>query len=433
MEQRLTEYHKKWVTYEYVASCHLLRLVLNETRVLANLLQTDELMVYEIYDGIVSTKDNLMELTLRSDEEELPFQNVEFDRVRDECKIKVSAVTRKGAATDKERALTEREHHEAEGNINVIHETFTLKNVCTGKAKVKDLRKKLLGEIVKCVSERFDRKEAEVELLKAKKVFDWAAEDDEDIWSHDRKSLLAIHSKFSDILKDVDVKEMCKEWPKVKNIVQRNYGHLAKTQHTVWSKFLTKQGSHYPNCKLVIEIILVILASSSAVERGFSTTKLQLTDRRSHMKNALLNEILRIKINIPMLRKVYVDIETMVVVEAVALYHWKKKLGFKLKDTKKMRDTDAIGVSRSNVMDTNAESDNDDEGEGLSDCYISENNSSDVDSSKGETYSDVENFGDARNYSDPKNYSNVENFSDAKSCSDLENDSNDVDTNSDTE
>ena len=91
-----------------------------------------------------------------------------------------------------------------------------------------------------------------------------------------------------------------------------------------------------------------------------------------------------------------------------------------------MRDTDAIGVSGSNVMDTNTESDNDDEREGLSDCYISENNSSDADSSKGETYSDVENFDDARNYSDLKNYSNVENFSDAKSCSDLENDSNDV-------
>ena len=48
---------------------------------------------------------------------------------------------RKGATTDKERALTEREHHESEGNINVIHETFTLKNVRTGKVKVKDLRK----------------------------------------------------------------------------------------------------------------------------------------------------------------------------------------------------------------------------------------------------------------------------------------------------
>ena len=37
---------------------------------------------------------------------------------------------------------------------------------------------------MKCVSERFDGKEAEVELLKAMKVFDsqdWAAEDDEDI------------------------------------------------------------------------------------------------------------------------------------------------------------------------------------------------------------------------------------------------------------
>ena len=54
---------------------------------------------------------------------------------------------------------------------------------------------------------------------------------------------------------------MCKEWPKVKKIVQRNCGHLAKKQHTVWTKFLTKQGSHYPNCKLVIEIVLVILAS----------------------------------------------------------------------------------------------------------------------------------------------------------------------------
>ena len=119
------------------------------------------------------------------------------------------------------------------------------------------------------------------------------------------------------------------------------------------------------------------------------------------MKNSLLNEILRIKINIPILRKVYIGIKTMVVGEAVALR--KKNWRFKLKDTKNMRDSDAIGVSGSNVMDTNTESDNDDEGEGLSDCYITENSSSDADSSKGETYSDVENFDDARNYSDPKN------------------------------
>ena len=70
-----------------------------------------------------------------------------------------------------------------------------------------------------------------MELLKAMKVFDsqdWAAEDDEDIRSHDRNSLLAIHSKFSDILKDVDVKEMCKEWPKVQKNCAKKLRSLGK-------------------------------------------------------------------------------------------------------------------------------------------------------------------------------------------------------------
>ena len=44
---------------------------------------------------------------------------------------------------------------------------------------------------------------------------------------------LATHSKFSDKLKDVDVKEKCKECPKVKNVVQRITA-TARKQHSIY-------------------------------------------------------------------------------------------------------------------------------------------------------------------------------------------------------
>ena len=76
---------------------------------------------------------------------------------------------------------------------------------------------------------------------------------------------------------------------------------------------------------MIIQIMLVILCSSSVVERGFSAVRRQLRDQRVLMKHALLDESLRIKINMPVLRELFNNCESLVVSKAVERYHNNKK------------------------------------------------------------------------------------------------------------
>ena len=73
MKRRLVNYHKKSLPYEYTGSCNLFQSVLNETRLLSNLLQTDDLLVYQVYDAIIKTKNNL-DIIINKESEDLPFK-----------------------------------------------------------------------------------------------------------------------------------------------------------------------------------------------------------------------------------------------------------------------------------------------------------------------------------------------------------------------
>ena len=153
-----------------------------------------------------------------------------------------------------------------------------MNNARQGQAKLKELRSDLFDKIKGCLDQRFEGKEEEVAVITAAKVLDsqdWADVYDEDMRMGDRKSLLLIHPKFQDVLSDVDIDECYKEWPKIKQFVRRNYGHLAKRQHCVWTKFLNKQGTHYPNCSQLIKIILVILLSQGLLYSGHVNAQLE--------------------------------------------------------------------------------------------------------------------------------------------------------------
>ena len=378
MKRRLVNYHEKWLSYEYIGSCYLFQSVLTETRLLSNFLQTDVLLVYEVYGAIINTKDNL-DIIINEESEDLPFKVIFTNKKANECHVEVSAASKKGekVATDRGRPLTEAEYVEGRININVGKtETFTLNNVRQGQAKLKELRSDLFDKIKGCLDQRFEEKE-EVAMITAAKVLDsqdWADAYDADMRMGDRKSLLLIHTKFQNVLSDVDIDECYKEWPKIKQFVRRNYGHLAKRQHCVWTKFLNKQGTHYPNCSQLIKIILVILSSPSDIERGFYTTKLQLTDRRSHMNNTLLDGIFRIKINLPMLGKEYNQIELKVVEDAVKLYQSKKKWRCQPKPAKVMKTVEVASLTDSEDFQTDVNNESDD---CLSDCYTESNEESD--------------------------------------------------------
>ena len=92
-----------------------------------------------------------------------------------------------------------------------------------------------------------------------------------------------------------DLKEAKKEWQKVKRIVKRQYLQLQDRNDNLWSNFIHSHGNFLPNISLIIEMFLVMLCSSSVVERGVSTSRRNLPATRLSLKNDRLNNILLIK------------------------------------------------------------------------------------------------------------------------------------------
>ena len=95
-----------------------------------------------------------------------------------------------------------------------------------------------------------------------------------------------------------------REWKKTKRVIAESYLHLAKDSPCLmWSRYID-------NCKLIthnvcmlLEILVIFLFSSTAVERGISTLNRNVTSQRTSMSSKMLNNVLIIKVNAPELAK----------------------------------------------------------------------------------------------------------------------------------
>lgn len=101
--------------------------------------------------------------------------------------------------------------------------------------------------------------------------------------------------------------------------------HLKEHQVMLWCRFLTHLKDLYPNISMVVEILVVLLASSSVVERGFSTLRRILKENRLSMKNDRLSQSLVVRCNLPVLRKLKNDYEKILIQKAVEIYLERKK------------------------------------------------------------------------------------------------------------
>ena len=108
-------------------------------------------------------------------------------------------------------------------------------------------------------------------------------------------------------------------------MIKSKYMHLKEHQQMLWCRFLSNQHHLYPHMSKIIEVMLVMLTSSSVVERGFSTVRRSLRENRLSMQNARLNQILIVKCNLPVLRKIIPDAVESILAEAVEIYKSKKK------------------------------------------------------------------------------------------------------------
>ena len=103
----------------------------------------------------------------------------------------------------------------------------------------------------------------------------------------------------------------------VKRSVKSKFIHLKEHQQMLWSRFLTQEGSLYPHMEMLIEILLVLQGSSAVVERGFSTLHRILHENRLAMSNRQLNQLLMVKINLPVLHNLIKDCDNVILKECI--------------------------------------------------------------------------------------------------------------------
>lgn len=95
--------------------------------------------------------------------------------------------------------------------------------------------------------------------------------------------------------------------------------------------------SQFPQILLLVELILSVEWASSSVERGFSTVNRMLTNTRLSLSKGRLNNLLMLRINVPILTSLDAEYESKLIDKAVSQYlstkryETKKKSGAKVK------------------------------------------------------------------------------------------------------
>ena len=139
-----------------------------------------------------------------------------------------------------------------------------------------------------------------------------------------------------------------REWEKTKRVITESYLHLAKDSPCLmWSRYIENCKLITPNVCMLLEILVIFLFSSTAVERGISTLNRNVTSQRTSMSNKMLNNILIIKVNAPELAKDHGDIEREIVKRAVHKYFTAKKWRW----TIKQNTTDVLNISSTQADD----------------------------------------------------------------------------------
>ena len=109
------------------------------------------------------------------------------------------------------------------------------------------------------------------------------------------------------------------EFRELKRLVKARYRHF-KHSSSLWRIVASKHSETFCNILQIMEIILCMEWASSTVERGFSTVNRLLTDTRLRLSKDRLNNLLMIRINVPILTSLDPDYETKLVNKAVDYY-----------------------------------------------------------------------------------------------------------------
>lgn len=141
---------------------------------------------------------------------------------------------------------------------------------------------------------------------------------------------------------------------------------LGKEANQLWKSIVVYKQKEYPNLCLLVELILCLSGSNSAVERAFSVLTMMLSDRRLKTSHKLMNMRLTIKIN----DKNWSEIEREEIIKrALDIYMSKKsrkrKVAPEISSTSCTSESISIDTSSESEISDSADDDLDDNNESM--------------------------------------------------------------------
>ena len=206
----------------------------------------------------------------------------------------------------------------AEKNVNIFKKEFQLKNVYRGKQTVNRIKSKLIPAIALHLETRMES--FKDPIFCAFSIADhtqWDLSDPD----YGKNHIANISEHFSEPLsfhnfsKDMAIYE----WQGLLKLVTTKYQHFSNSL-MLWQQIFKYHNEKFPHILLVIELVLVSAFSSSTVERGISTLNRELTSTRASLKNSTLDDLLLLRINLPILLKCDPTYEQKLVEKATSIY-----------------------------------------------------------------------------------------------------------------
>ena len=199
----------------------------------------------------------------------------------------------------------------------LIHHEYKVRDVKNGKATVLKIRDNLPG-IIASIKSRFESFEDEIyqSVIAICDHRRWDYEDN----SYGVKGIAALYEHFQDPLSENDFNKdlAVKEFKDIKRIVKHRYRHLTPQQ--MWESIITNHSVNHRHITMLGELILCIEWASSTVERGFSITNRMLVPSRQSLSKKRLNNLLMLRVNVPILSTLDPHYEEKLIAKAVELY-----------------------------------------------------------------------------------------------------------------
>lgn len=163
---KLQGYLHKWLSYQYLTSLQLYRLVLQETAHLSFVCQSSKTLVTEVVEEMEKTCQRLNDLSQRDTDFPFPVQE-ENDSVTGTAEATNLPATQRFKETNQ---LTEKQRLKAEKCISIIRESYAVKRVNQGRKSVKRIKEKLIPAIATYLTTRL--KSFDDDIFKAFKIAD---------------------------------------------------------------------------------------------------------------------------------------------------------------------------------------------------------------------------------------------------------------------